>query len=335
MPAAHETSGPPTEDPVAYDLYLKARLAMQALNFAAPVEAFQSIEGQLNEAIARDPEFGHAYALRAWINHWYYAFYNQDEARLKQAQADLASARRLLGDDPMVLAVDAVLTYSAGGYEAGPRALEIIEAADAAGLHDPVLATFHPLLLIQLGRFEDARAFYERMIALDPGNGFVLGNYGNLLSRMRQPAKALRVFGLPVFNTTFPGGVRLGQAEIIAAYTGRIEVLRAAFDKVAPALSPGTRLAQETELLLLEHRYAELERHALDNHASILFAHHTLARAGTCGRFARLGKASAGQPQRRRHGRPGGSGFRLDTQGNTRQPLARAVNGRPGLHDEG
>ena len=60
-PAAHAATAPPTKDPVAYDLYLQARLAARQINGGTSRAEAKRVYDLYSAAIARDPNFGLAY----------------------------------------------------------------------------------------------------------------------------------------------------------------------------------------------------------------------------------------------------------------------------------
>src|SRR5262249_23543918 len=129
---------PVTQNPAAYDLYLKARLASQQLALGGRPEDYRTVIGLLNESLTHDPNFGLPYIDRALIRIAQFSA-GMGESWEKTAQAlraDLAAAERLMGETPMAIAVSGWSMYLEDGLRA-ERALREFERADAAGLNDP------------------------------------------------------------------------------------------------------------------------------------------------------------------------------------------------------
>jgi len=169
---AHHAPGP-TLDPKAYDSYLKARLARQNLGgVGAPIEAWRSIKGLLDEAITRDPNFALAFVERA-VGFWYLFTSNFDASQqtLELLRADLEAALRIAPANPAVLATQGLWEFLQLDYE---QAHKTLVAAEAAGLADPDLLQWMAVLLVRMGRHEEARAIFDRFISLDPGNLMLL-----------------------------------------------------------------------------------------------------------------------------------------------------------------
>ena len=221
--------GPPTKDPEAYDLFLKARVAMQSLNPATTAAEVLAIEESLDAAIARDPMFASAYIERgnikfAWLS-------RMDSARnaeqIAAARRDLDTARRLDGDSANVLALAARIAFAEEGDDS-ERVNMAVDAALAANPNDTDLAMAKYRLLVRAGRLDEASERLQAQVLLDPANQTLYGNYFALQETMDRPAEALRAidqlrrFDLPI--------VPVERARLIFNYTGRLDGFTAAVD---------------------------------------------------------------------------------------------------------
>src|SRR5262249_26232486 len=153
----------------AYDLYLKARVASQEVNVGTSVEERRRVIDLLEAAIARDPRFGLAYIARAQMGP---AILGGNLTELadwgRTSKSDIAMARRLMGDDPRVLAIEANYKANAEGDIAG--ALQLFEAATAKGLNHPDALLNKASVLLSAGRLDESLALSQRLAELDPGN---------------------------------------------------------------------------------------------------------------------------------------------------------------------
>jgi TolB-like protein/DNA-binding winged helix-turn-helix (wHTH) protein len=242
----------------AYDLYLKALLARQFVGPLAPIETFRDIEDLFSRVIALDPEFAPAYAQRSTFRGAMYAFnYDVSEAQVRRIREDVNAGLRLAPDDPEVLAAEAL--YWSWVERDLPRALATFEAAEAAGLADTMFISGKSVTLARLGRIDDALRMNQRLMALDPGNPFILGNAAANLYLARKPEDAMRTVKRALEQ--FPGGMPLQfvQGQIVLSYTGRTEDWRATLDRASERLPPVVLVDQHFHLLRIEGRYAELK----------------------------------------------------------------------------
>jgi len=256
---------PPTTDPIAFDLYLKARLARQGLNTGSPIEDISRTEDLLSQAIVRDPAFALAYVERATLR---LVFREKlldtgraparDDVVLRQARDDLATARRLIGGHPAVQGGEALLYFNEDGF-VPTRALKAYEAAQAAGLNDPAVLAGLARILGYADRQGEAVAMMEHLVVLDPGNLDVLRTYEQMLELARKPVEALRVLDMIEERFASPAA-RVDRAWLVFRYTGKADALRAALDGVSQGIDPYRRLIDEFDALRFERRYADLER---------------------------------------------------------------------------
>ncbi len=193
LASAARIAVPPTNDPQAYDLYLKAHLELQLLNASAPdIAAWRKTEALLTQAIARDPSFALAYAERADLRFSVFiSNLDTSEQQRAAARADLDAAERLRPNDPAWLPREAAWKWLDHDYA---RALALLSAAEAAGI--PELATLFTRqdILGRMGLYADALPLLDRAVALDPANSFLLGTRGIVLVYLHRPAEAIKAY---------------------------------------------------------------------------------------------------------------------------------------------
>jgi TolB-like protein len=251
---------PPTGDPQAYDLYLKAKLAFDQTNAgpSTPLELVQNLERLLDAALGRDSSFAAAYVLRARLRATYFVYnYEIDGHALRLAREDLAAAERLAPDDPNVLWLRAQFLVIDQDF-AG--ALAAYDAAYAAGLTDPVEIALASLSLALAGRVNDAIQRAERARALDPRNPRVMRALAGVLLIAGRPAEAVRI--LDFGATEFPETFRPLRAATQWEFTGSPQALNswvsATSRREIRSITDVESLNSELAPLRIQHRYAEL-----------------------------------------------------------------------------
>jgi len=203
---------PLTTDPEALDLYFKAKLAGRNLFGASPIEEWLNVERMLSQAIARDPGFARAYVARSELHLSLRSYVSGENGRLALAREDIAEAQRLAPSDPVTIAAEARLEPDAA------RRIEIIDAAERAGLRDPDLLSTKAGALIEVGRVRDGIELRSQLLALDPGNTQLSGALFFNYIAIREPVGALQaIAGVDEFAAL--------RAETIFGFTGNTDVL--------------------------------------------------------------------------------------------------------------
>jgi serine/threonine-protein kinase len=176
----------PTTNAEAYDLYLRAGIALRRSHSLADYRDAQAL---LERVVALDSSFAIAWAALAEAHteqYWFWGDRSQRRLDLAAAAAKRATA----------LAPDAPETHFAMGlyyYHAHldfPHALEQLRAALAA---DPGQARFYEYQAYvqrRAGRFDDALVSLRRATQLDPQAEPVVSGVGELLVGMGRPAEA-------------------------------------------------------------------------------------------------------------------------------------------------
>lgn len=252
----------PTSNPEAYDFYLKARLARQAVTGAMPMEVWLDVQRLLTEAINRDPGFTHAYVARSEV-HFQIARigYDASPARLELARADAETAQRLAPGDPATIAARALLAPTTA------QTLELFDAAERAGLTDPDLLFTKAGALTRVGRAREGAELLSRLFALDPGNAQLATILWINWIALREPERALEALDAieartsPSMTSTL---LALEQARAITLYgfTGNAEVFAPYsgsefFRRQAAVQEPTNALRDNVERLIVRERYGE------------------------------------------------------------------------------
>ena len=166
---AARNAAPPTKSIKAYDLYLKAELAVQDLNFAQPEAAFRAVDDLAKQALALDPDFALAHQLRSDICSSLFIF-NLDISPQNVAtwRSELNAAAELAPEDPSILAARG--TYAWRIDRDLPGALRWFDQVEAKGLIAPVALVGKSEVLLAMGRVDEAIAVAKRIFAADPQN---------------------------------------------------------------------------------------------------------------------------------------------------------------------
>jgi TolB-like protein/DNA-binding winged helix-turn-helix (wHTH) protein len=248
---------PLTRDPEAFDYYLKGTLARGSLTgIVTPLEVIRTIDESMSAAIARDPSFAAAYAKRAGARMLPF-IYNIDtsERQIGLIHSDLETAERLAPEDPYVLGARALsLQMVENDFD---RALAYFARAEAAGLVDPPLMVNKGYLLASIGRTEEGIGIYERQLAIDPRNPYIIRGYAVMLSALRRPVEAVRALNLGIQQISDNAAtLRVVRALLLFNHAGKaLPRTRASLPLESTASLRGT-----THRLLLQKDYADAER---------------------------------------------------------------------------
>ena len=158
----------PTENPVAYDFYLRGRdLRNRSPTGAGP--ALREEEALFTSAVQQDPKFAAAWGELAGV-HALNAFWGRDGSaeRLAKGDAAIAKATQLAPEAPDV--IRSVGTYAYYAHRDYPTATTQYEKLARLQPNDPTV--FESLGLIQRrqGRWAESLANLRRAVELDPAN---------------------------------------------------------------------------------------------------------------------------------------------------------------------
>ena len=185
---------PPTSDVAAYDLYVRANnLLLTSFSSAARAKLFQAAD-LLNQAIARDPMFFHAYCQLAHTHGLLYLLgVDHTPERLASMEAAVQAAVRLRPDAGEAHLARAENLYF--GYLDYDGALAQLELARRTLPNNLQVFAVQGYIQRRQGRWEESTRNLERAIDLDPRNFYLLQqialSYG-LLRRYTDEISVLR-----------------------------------------------------------------------------------------------------------------------------------------------
>ena len=193
----------PTQDPVAYDLFLQGRVLKQGLSATATKEVYDPIIDLYQRAIDRDPSFAYAQAQLSILHgtmYWFGAVDATPERRAK-AQAAMEAAQRIAPDAPETHYAQGAFAYLCENDWA--KALKLLTTAEAALPNDAELQYRIGITYRRLGSWPEALSRIEKCVALNPLDRSYVTSLLETISAMRRykdlPALAER------FMPLFPG----------------------------------------------------------------------------------------------------------------------------------
>jgi TolB-like protein/DNA-binding winged helix-turn-helix (wHTH) protein/tetratricopeptide (TPR) repeat protein len=243
---------PGSADPEAYDLFLRARLAVPPIDQRTPPSAIAATERWLDRAIELDPAFAGAYVQRAQLRLVKYVW-NTDlsDSNMQGARADIDAARRLAGDHPEVLQLESRYANLHGDPR---RAAELLAAPQVIASRNPTVMRWRAWVHFREGRFDEGAELFARIDELDPLDGGHIYSWSSELWSAKRGAEALRV--IQRFNRR--GAAKFDYGGLLFAFTGATEQLRDDVEHMSGTIDPDTRLAATYDLLRYERRFAEL-----------------------------------------------------------------------------
>ena len=206
----------PTQNPEAYELYLRALIMDQNLAIFNKRADYEATLGLYEQAAAKDPSFVLPH-VRASILHgtmYWFAAIDATPERKAKALAELEAARRLAPGAPETRMAEGTYEYTCNND--WNRALEHFLAA-AVDLPNDALLHFHlGLTYRRLGRLTDALQQFEQSVALNPGDNntdttLVETNYS-----LRRFPRVLEL--CERYLRLFPDDVKLQRFRVFARY---------------------------------------------------------------------------------------------------------------------
>ena len=158
----------PTENPVAYDAFLKGR-DIRNKSRTGKIGPLKQAEEQFQFAVNQDPKFAAAWGELATA-HALHVFWHFDEtpARLAQGDAAIATAQRLAPDSPEVMRQ--VGTYAYYAHRDYATATAQYEKVARLQPNDATVFNSLALILRRQGRWAESLAKSRKALDLDPGN---------------------------------------------------------------------------------------------------------------------------------------------------------------------
>ena len=254
---------PPTKDPLAYDLYVRA-VALIDGAFDDPALGQDAVSGIkfLEAAIARDPSFLLAYCKLAQAHD--YLYFECDRSRGQLAQADYAVKTALrLGPDSGEAHLSLAL-HLYWGYADYDRARAELAIASHTLPNNSRIAKITGLIDRRQGRWSDAARELERSAELDPRNPLALDNLITTYFMMRSYGQVTQAIDRRA--TLKPNGIgtRLPRAHVDVASRADTRALYALLQELVTDDPPTAEyLAEECFWLGLFDRDPDAAQRAL------------------------------------------------------------------------
>ncbi|RXK54747.1 TIR domain-containing protein [Oleiharenicola lentus] len=164
----------PTENPAAYDLFLRARDILNRENNTIAARLRQI--ALLQQAVDLDPAFAQAWGeLAASCAYGYFLSYPDMDAYLARAKVAIERAVKLAPEDPEV--IGSLGTYHYYGFRDYGRATEQYERLARLQPNSPVVFSSLALIQRRQGQWAQSLANSRRACELDPANIFFLRNH--------------------------------------------------------------------------------------------------------------------------------------------------------------
>ena len=184
---------PSTSDPVAYDLFLRARQLDDLTNDPDAKGSLLQGISLLEEAVRRDPKFLRAYCLMCETHlDLYWAGFDHTEQRRELARVALQKAEEIQPDAGEVHWMKGLYAYH--GFRDYDRALAELNLATQLLPNEARLYVVIGSVDRRTARWQEAEANFKRAVELDPRNFVVLMEAGSTFQGMRRYAEARRLY---------------------------------------------------------------------------------------------------------------------------------------------
>jgi TolB-like protein/class 3 adenylate cyclase/Tfp pilus assembly protein PilF len=257
---------PSTSDPLAYDLYLRARQLDDLSNDPdAKVPLLQGIT-LLEEAVRRDPKFLRAYCLMCETHlDLYWGGSDHTEQRRELARIALQHAEEIQPDAGEVHWQKGLYAYH--GFRDYDRALKEFELAKQRLPNEARIYVNIGAVDRRTARWQEALTNFKRAVELDPRNFVVLMEAGSVFDGLRQYPEGRRIHeqALTILpNNTFASNL-LGFS--FFAETGDVGAWRKQLESVA---QQGPEAARSVAFPLLVCSWAQRDRTASEKAAALI-----------------------------------------------------------------
>jgi TolB-like protein len=180
----------PTNNPAAYEAYLKARTLLLASSYDRANA--ERLIASLQEAVKLDPAFAEAWAQLAISQAWiYWSGFDPTPARLAESKAALDKAAALAPDLPRVEKARAMYVYF--GQRDFAESLKIWRSLQRRLPNDDEVWYFSALAERRLAQFESAVTDFERARLLNPNGVVFATELGLTLFLLRHYEEAVPV----------------------------------------------------------------------------------------------------------------------------------------------
>ena len=250
----------PTQDLQAYDLYLKARAAVEEMSPTSPSPDWLEAVRLAGQAVKLDEKFTRAYCLINQLDLLIYRFGNDHTAeRLAAAKAAAESALRLEPDSEEARL--AIARYYYNGLNDYPRTQEELAKVAAFPSHTVEYYTLASLVERRLARWQESIRDGEKAVELDPQNPELAVNLIQTYSGLKKYNESNRVADATIARLSRPTP-RLALVKSEAALSvGDMAAARAALERF-PERGGAEYENARFWIALLEKNYAEARRMA-------------------------------------------------------------------------
>jgi TolB-like protein/Tfp pilus assembly protein PilF len=223
----------PTQNPEAYDLYLRANAQFQPAydqSVLSSKELPPAIE-LYQQALRKDPGFALAAAMLAQAHmRAYWLIPDHSEARLASAKA--AADQALVLQPDLGSAHVALGTYWYYGHRDYAQALQQLDVARKSLPNSATVELYVGAILRRQGQWNDAIIHMQRAIVLDPRSSLSIDQLAVAYQTLRRYAEADQVFARAVAVTQDPTDEQITQAYNNVVWKGDLAPLRAALESL-------------------------------------------------------------------------------------------------------
>ena len=225
----------PTQNPEAYDLYLRALEFSRRANdqYALTRVLMPQAIDLLQQAIAKDPKFALAAALLGQAHMFVYFFApDRTDARLAAAKAGADQALALqpdLGEAHFALAL-----YWYWGFRDYARAHAELDLARKTLPRNFLVEQIGAAIARREGKWEQALEGLHRAQVFDPRNASPSFEFGQTYAQLRRYADADQAYARAAELSTEPALSQLRRAQNTASWKGDLAPLRATLLGLAP-----------------------------------------------------------------------------------------------------
>ncbi len=219
----------PTQNPEAYDLYLRANVHFQRgyEQSAITLSEMPLAIAAYQQALSKDSGFALAAAMLAQAHmRTYWSVPDHTEARLAAAKAAAEQALALqpdLGEAHVALGA-----YWYYGYRDYTQALQQLDLARKSMPNSAAVELYAGAILRRQGQWSEALVHMQRAIVLDPRSSLSIDQLAVAYQALRRYAEADPVFARAVAVTQDPTDEQITQAYNIVVWKGDLAPLRAA-----------------------------------------------------------------------------------------------------------